>query len=98
MHRTPLSLALVVGLLPSAPLAAAPVRVFILAGQSNMEGKGSVLVLENQLADPNTQARFAHLRRAGAWIVGANSETTTPTTTSAPRCFSTTPVSVSARP
>lgn len=46
-----------------------PVRVFILAGQSNMEGKASNELLEHQAADPATSDQFAHLRRNGQWIV-----------------------------
>lgn len=38
-----------------------PVQVFILAGQSNMEGKGSVETTKRQLADPEKRERFAHL-------------------------------------
>lgn len=38
-----------------------PVQVFILAGQSNMEGKGSVLTTQRQLADPQKRERFEHL-------------------------------------
>ncbi|MCB1129187.1 MAG: hypothetical protein KDM81_21995, partial [Verrucomicrobiae bacterium] len=45
-----------------------PVRVFILAGQSNMEGKGSVALLERQLAAPETHDEFAGLRPDGDWI------------------------------
>lgn len=45
-----------------------PVKVFILAGQSNMEGKGSVLTTERQLADEQKRSRFAHLvDEQGQW-------------------------------
>ena len=47
--------------------SAAPVRVFILAGQSNMEGKGSLKHLEQLLADPATAATYKHLREGGGW-------------------------------
>lgn len=43
-------------------------RVFILAGQSNMEGKGAIKHLEQLLADPKTAAPFKHLRRDGQWV------------------------------
>ncbi|MCB9882599.1 MAG: sialate O-acetylesterase [Planctomycetes bacterium] len=44
------------------------VKVFILAGQSNMEGKVQNKLLEHQARDPKTQAIFAHLRHGDAWI------------------------------
>ncbi|MCA9213563.1 MAG: hypothetical protein KDB27_10885 [Planctomycetales bacterium] len=44
------------------PLAAdQPVHVFVLAGQSNMEGKAKVSLLEHQAHDPNTAMEFAHV-------------------------------------
>ncbi len=46
-----------------------PVRVFILAGQSNMEGKAPNSLLDHQAGDPKTQANFAHLRKDDKWIV-----------------------------
>jgi alpha-galactosidase len=46
-----------------------PVKVFILAGQSNMEGKAKVSLLEHQIRDPKTQQEFAHLHKDGQWIV-----------------------------
>ena len=45
------------------------VKVFVLAGQSNMEGKASNKLLEYQASDPKTSDLFAHLRREGKWIV-----------------------------
>jgi len=48
-------------LLLAGALEAAPVKVFILAGQSNMEGKAKVSLLEHQARQPKTRARFAHL-------------------------------------
>ena len=45
------------------------VKVFILAGQSNMEGKAKNQLLEYQAQAPKTQELFAHLRRNGEWIV-----------------------------
>lgn len=60
--------------LPLLPVAgpsvrgAEPVKVFILAGQSNMEGKGSVALLERQLAAPETHDEFAALRPNGEWV------------------------------
>ncbi len=43
------------------------VKIFILAGQSNMEGKGSVLVMNHQLTLPEKQARFACYRNGDQW-------------------------------
>ncbi len=52
----------------SAPVAK-PVKVFILAGQSNMEGKAQNALLEHQAVAPETKESFAHLRKGGEWIV-----------------------------
>jgi hypothetical protein len=46
-----------------------PVRVFILAGQSNMEGKAPNALLDHQATDPKTRDQFSHLRRDNQWIV-----------------------------
>jgi alpha-galactosidase len=58
-------------LLLASPLAAAdkPVKVFILAGQSNMEGKAPNALLDHQATDPKTKAVFAHLRKGDQWVV-----------------------------
>ena len=45
------------------------VKVFILAGQSNMEGKAVNELLEHQATDPSTKDLFAHLRKDDKWIV-----------------------------
>ncbi len=45
------------------------VKVFILAGQSNMEGKAANELLESQATDPKTQDLFKHLRKDHKWIV-----------------------------
>ena len=45
------------------------VKVFILAGQSNMEGKAANPLFDHQATDPKTQDLFAHLRKDGKWIV-----------------------------
>ena len=65
---------------PSLPAADLPVKVFILAGQSNMEGQGFIAAdpkrnggkgsLEFLAKEPATAARFAHLvNQDGAWRV-----------------------------
>lgn len=46
---------------------AAPVRVFILAGQSNMEGKGAIKHLEKLLADKATAETYKHLTDGDNW-------------------------------
>jgi len=45
------------------------VRVFILAGQSNMEGKASLELLKHQMTDPKTADQFKHLHKDGQFIV-----------------------------
>lgn len=45
-----------------------PVKVYILAGQSNMEGKAKVSLLDYQASQPATRERFARFRKDGAWI------------------------------
>lgn len=58
-------------LMSAAVLAddAKSVKVFILAGQSNMEGKAPNALLDHQATDPKTKDLFAHLRRDDKWIV-----------------------------
>ena len=46
-----------------------PVMVFILAGQSNMEGKAKVSLLEHQAAQPETKDLFKHLTDGDGWVV-----------------------------
>ncbi len=45
-----------------------PVRVFILAGQSNMEGKGAIRHLDELIADPKTAGTYKHLKSGGKWV------------------------------
>src|SRR5947209_4126073 len=45
-----------------------PVKAFILAGQSNMEGKAKVSLLEYQANQPATRDLFKHLRQGDKWI------------------------------
>lgn len=44
-----------------------PVKVFILAGQSNMEGKAKVSLLEYQVKQPATRDLFKHYEQDGKW-------------------------------
>jgi len=45
-----------------------PVKVFILAGQSNMEGKAKLELLEYQVRQPSTRGLFKHLQKDGKWV------------------------------
>ena len=46
-----------------------PVKVFILAGQSNMEGKGKIdPLLNHQIHAPETKAFFQHFHKDGKYI------------------------------
>lgn len=49
--------------------AKGPVKVFILSGQSNMEGKAMVHTLDAVIADPKTHDQFKHLKTDGRWTV-----------------------------
>lgn len=53
----------------SAWAAADTVKVFVLAGQSNMEGKAQNTLLDHQATDPKTKDFFAHLRDGDKWAV-----------------------------
>ncbi len=44
-------------------------KVFVLAGQSNMEGKAPNKLFEHQATDAKTAELFQHLRREDQWIV-----------------------------
>ncbi len=69
---TPACLALLFASLAFASAAFAEentVKVFILAGQSNMEGKAKNELMNHQAQDPKTKEFFAHLRKDGEWVV-----------------------------
>jgi len=53
---------------PFPALAAGKLKVFILAGQSNMEGKAKVSLLEHQCGAPETKEMFKHYRKDGKWV------------------------------
>ena len=53
----------------AAGKAKGPVKVFILAGQSNMEGKAAAGTLDPVIADPKTREKFKHLKTGGKWTV-----------------------------
>src|SRR5258706_4822055 len=48
--------------------AAKPLVVFILAGQSNMEGKAKLELLEYQVKQPENRELFGHFQKDGKWI------------------------------
>lgn len=48
--------------------SAETVKVYILAGQSNMEGKAQNKLWEHQATDAKTKDFFAHLRDGDAWV------------------------------
>jgi alpha-galactosidase len=45
------------------------VKVFVLAGQSNMEGKGQMKVAEYQSEAPEYKEFYRHLKKDGKWVV-----------------------------
>src|ERR1043165_9947647 len=51
-----------------AQTGAAKVKVFILAGQSNMEGKGQMKLAEYQSEAPEFRDFYRHLKKDGKWI------------------------------
>lgn len=55
-------------LLPAVLRADDVVRVFVLAGQSNMEGKAPNELFEHQATAPATDNFFARFRRDGRWV------------------------------
>lgn len=56
-------------LAPAWAQDAKPVRVYILAGQSNMQGHAKVGLLERQIDAEETREMFAHLHEDGQWVV-----------------------------
>ncbi len=67
-RRTFACLFVILLVVASAGAADRPVKVFILAGQSNMEGKAKVSLLEHQIEQPETKDLFKHLRKDGKWV------------------------------
>jgi len=63
-------IALICCLSPSPTSAAEtdPVQVFILVGQSNMEGKGAIRHLDALVEDEATRAQFEHLKRGAEFV------------------------------
>lgn len=72
IHR--LSALILLLVFASSVLAAEPaktgkVQVFILAGQSNMEGKAKMELLDYQIKAPDTKEFFKHLHTDGKYVV-----------------------------
>jgi len=67
-HSTILAAALMLGA-ADAQTAPGKVKVFILAGQSNMEGKGQMKLAEVQSEAPEFRDFYRHLKKDGKWIV-----------------------------
>ena len=62
-------LALSCNLIEDCSAQSGTVKVFILAGQSNMEGKAKNTLLEHQAQDAKTKDLFSHLRSNDKWVV-----------------------------
>ncbi|MFQ5809691.1 MAG: sialate O-acetylesterase [Armatimonadota bacterium] len=60
-------LLMAVGARPGETAESGPWRVFILSGQSNMQGKGAIEHLEQLLADENTAGPYRHLKTGDEW-------------------------------
>jgi alpha-galactosidase len=70
LHRVALAVIILFALCPALSLAEEnpdKVKLFLLAGQSNMEGKGSVVVMNHQLSMPAKQARFTRYKDGDRW-------------------------------
>ncbi len=69
MRSLTLALTLTLLFFQSPTLAADTVKVFVLAGQSNMEGKATNALYDHQATAEKTKHLFKHLRKDGKWIV-----------------------------
>ena len=58
-----------VSALQAAEKPAGSIKVFLLVGQSNMQGKGAAKHIEHLIADPKTKAEFQHLMKNGEHVV-----------------------------
>ena len=43
-------------------------KVFVLSGQSNMQGKAAAYTLDAVIKDPKTRDQFKHLKKDGEWV------------------------------
>ncbi|MCZ6599050.1 MAG: sialate O-acetylesterase [Planctomycetota bacterium] len=69
-NARPLLVCALAGFILSAhsPAPRDPVQVFVLVGQSNMEGKGAIRHLDLLIEGEETRATFRHLKRRGKWV------------------------------
>ncbi|MBM4042101.1 MAG: sialate O-acetylesterase [Planctomycetes bacterium] len=63
------ALAVLLAAAGTSPAAEGTVKVFLLAGQSNMEGKAPNKLFDYQAEAPETKDLFKHLRKDGKWLV-----------------------------
>ena len=68
MWRAAMFALLGLALLVCGVAEAKPVKVFVLAGQSNMEGKASASTLDAVLEDPKQRDAVKHLKKDGEWV------------------------------
>jgi hypothetical protein len=61
--------ALILATVLAAQGAPRTVKVYVLAGQSNMEGKGRMTLAEYQSEAPEFRDFYAHLKKDGKWVV-----------------------------
>ncbi len=62
-------IAFAAALIANSATAADTVKVFLMAGQSNMEGKASNDLITHQATDAKTKSHFEHLRNGDEWTV-----------------------------
>ncbi len=60
---------MMLALLAALALQDGKVKVFILAGQSNMEGKGQMKLAESQSESPEFRDFYKHLKKDGRWVL-----------------------------
>lgn len=66
--RTVSAITCIVCLAAVAAQAEGKLKVFILSGQSNMQGKAAATTLDAVIKDPKTRNRFKHLKKDGEWV------------------------------
>ncbi|MCA9139757.1 MAG: hypothetical protein KDB00_23455 [Planctomycetales bacterium] len=69
MYRFKLAISLLICLVPiNSARSEDSVKVYVLAGQSNMEGKSKNKLWDHQASDETTSDFFAHLRAGDGWV------------------------------
>lgn len=68
MHRISCALLITLAMGTAITRAGDTVQVYVLAGQSNMEGKAKNSLWEHQATDEKTREIFAHLRDGDGWV------------------------------